>query len=288
VSGGGGAAIRRGDDQMEMIGEQHGALAATVVQAAGWAEAAAAWSEDIAKEGVWRAAVADLTGDGSAAWSWFARPAPVVSRKYAVRLDELDGRIGEAAMALAMDLHLQQLAAGVPNSDGHHQLAEAIRATRRTYRTRSYEGDLVEGMTLHRQLCWHHELWSTQVADAAHFVSAAGWTEAGLAVYVESMTDLLGAAAQTMRSAYTDLTRAVYECKLPSTLPTDTLARAEAVHYAARNIGGWMWALAEGGVSSQEREAVLSEIVASGYGDAVAEFRREDAGDGRWSEGDMR
>lgn len=192
-------AEQRCNDQLWMLGEQHGALMATIQRAAAWSEAAAAWTHSAATEVVRRA----LGTKDSA--RLLSHPLPVMSLEYADLLDAIDAQAGDAAL----EWQAWWVERGVGDADALTDLGETLQANRRDNRGAAYRGDATEGDVLHQWLAVHGERWRTQVADAPHFIADAGVPLSGLNEYVASMTALLASAEQLLHSARTDLGIAV-------------------------------------------------------------------------------
>ena len=274
------SARRRGLDQFLALGDRHRAMAGVVGAAAAWAEAAATRTRRRADDVAWSRAAADLTGS-QLAWWGFERPVPVVSVKYAHRLDELHADMGTAVMVPVVVM----VGAGFSAATVQEVKATVKRAWSEDRSTRSYEGDVGEATHLHRDLHARRGEWAAEVADAPHFLAGAGVFSTWLARYFAATDDLVNQAAQVIRDAYSAAARATYEPMLvyerPGEaaarlrgIPTDerSLQRAAELH-AATYIGGWMRTLSAGGVRAEEREATLRGLEPR-YGAAVARYRR--------------
>lgn len=248
MTGGGSGAYRRGLDQLEvMAGQQADWLM--------WIRLGHRWASAFGPGVGW------TTDDGLVLQS---RPLA----RYARQLGRLDSELMDAELEWARSLEDPAAAAAArpvapllpPPRDGQVCPVSLVGFQPHYLEGLDYIGALEAGSPDRWTL---RDAWAAQVADAPHFLSAAGIRTDGLHVYVDAVQQVLNKAYETAQATYAGAVAATYGRLLLMTW--DHCSQGNALVL-------WMRALAHGGVDVAQRQAVLRGLEPA-FGEAVARCR---------------
>jgi hypothetical protein len=248
MTGGERRAYRRGLDQLEVMAAQHADWLMCIRLGHRWASA-------------FGPGVGWTTDDGLVLQS-----RPLV--RYALDLARLDSELMDAAAKWTRSLEDPAAAAAArpvspllpPPRDGQVCPVSLV-----GFQPHYLEGlDYIGAFEAASPHLWTpRDAWAAQVADAPHFLSAAGIRTDGLHVYVDAVQQVLNKAYETAQATYAGAVAATFGRLLMRTWDHGAQGNALVL---------WMRALAHGGIGVGQRNAVLRGLEPA-FGEAVARCR---------------